>query len=270
MSEYTSLERRVARLLSASPAIKALLKKIYATVMRLSAYKKDPVVSDFKITPMYSLKESFFGYYDKNPCNGKGMVLFHSSDFDTSRSPEYAPYIDINMMDELSGEVVWSSQSKAFNWQQGSKLQWLTDEKFIYSDFDELDARYVSKVVNIKDHSVTQYKFPVQDAYKDQYFLSLNYQRLRTLRPDYGYFCLDEMRKSELNQLEGDGIWKVDLASDREILLISLADVCSFEAKSVFQKANHKVNHFQINPSGQCFVFLHRYIVSGKRYDRLF
>ena len=270
MSEYTSLERRVARLLSVSPAIKALLKKIYVAVMRLSAYKKNPVVSDFKITPLYSLKESFFGYYDKNPCNEKGMVLFHSSDFDTSRPPEYAPYIDINMMDELSGEVVWSSQSKAFNWQQGSRLQWLNDETFIYSDFDELDARYVSKVVNIKDHSVTQYRFPVQDAYKDQYFLSLNYQRIRTLRPDYGYFCLDEMTKFELNKLEGDGIWKVELATHRESLLISLVDVCSFEAKSVFQKANHKVNHFQINPSGQCFVFLHRYIISGKRYDRLF
>ena len=270
MSEYTSLERRLARLLSSNPTIKMLLKKTYITIMRLSAFKKKPVVSDFKITPIYSLKESFFGYYDKNPSNEKGMILFHSSDFDTSRPPKYASYININVLDELSGEVIWSAQSKAFNWQQGSRLQWLTDHKFIYSDFDEYKKDYVSKVVDIEDNSVTQYQYPVQDAYKDQYFLSLNYQRLRTLRPDYGYFCLDKMTKFELENIEEDGIWKVDLDNNEKSLLISLLELCSFELKNEFQEGTHKVNHIQINPSGQSFVFLHRFIVSGKRYDRLF
>jgi hypothetical protein len=269
MSEYTRFERRLARLLSSNPFIKAMLKKAYVVVMRLSAFGKSRISSDFKITPIFSLKESFFGYYDTNPSNTKGLVLFHSSDYDTSKPPEYASHININLLDELSGNIIWSSKSRAFNWQQGSRLQWINESKFIFSDFDERESKYISRVVNIKDYSETIYNYPVQDAYNDQYFLSLNYQRLRTLRPDYGYFCLDKMKKYELDKLDHDGIWKVDIASHNESLLISLKDICAFKTKSEFEEADHKVNHFQIDPSGRSFVFLHRYFFNGRRYDRL-
>ena len=65
MSEYTRFERRLARLLSSNPFIKAMLKKVYVVVMRLSAFGKSRISSDFKITPIFSLKESFFGYSEE-------------------------------------------------------------------------------------------------------------------------------------------------------------------------------------------------------------
>lgn len=268
MNEYTSIERKLARLMSSSPKLKALIKKTYITLMRLSAFNKKSLTSSSRIIPIYSLKESFFGYYDKCPSNGKGLVLFHSSDFDTSKPPQEADHIDVNLMNEDTGKIIWASQSKAFNWQQGSRLQWLTDKSFIYADFDQISKKYISKVVDTNDFSITKYNFAVQDGFQTKYFLSLNYRRLRTLRPDYGYFCLSKMSKAELEELSMDGIWKVNLETHSENLLVSLDVICAFEEKKEFKEAVHKVNHIQINPSGNCFVFLHRYFINGKRFDR--
>ena len=269
MSEYTGFERRLARILSSNPTAKAFLKKVYTVAMRLTALSKKPLVSDFKITSIYPKKESFFGYYDKSPSNGQGLLLFHSSDFDTSKSPELAPYIEVNVQNEHTREIIWSSRSRAFNWQQGCRLQWLTAKKFIYNDFDEDHQRYIAKVISVDDFSIDALSLPVQDSYKDHYFLSLNYRRIKTLRPDYGYFCLKNMSTVELKNISHDGIWRVDLLSRQEKLLISLADICCFQSKPEFEASTHKVNHFQISPCGETFVFLHRYIFNNKRFDRL-
>jgi hypothetical protein len=238
--------------------------------MRLISLNTKKFITTYKLSLFNTSGESFFGYYDKNPSNGEGLIIFHTSQFDTSKPIEEAEYIEINLVNEETNNVIWSSKTKAFNWQQGSRLQWATNKKFIYNDFDETKNIYISKLVSIKDFKVSKYDMPVQDIYCDDYFLSLNYERLASLKSDYGYYSKPQPSRNELIDFSIDGIWRVEISSHEKTLLLSFSDILDFQNKPEFLKSEHEVNHIQISPTGDRFIFLHRYFLNGKRYDRLF
>ena len=111
--------------------------------------------------------------------------------------------------------------------------------------------------------------YPVQDSYKLDYFLSLNYRRLSKIQPDYGYINLPPLSDHEMSNMEEDGIWKVFFNGSANIL-IKLSKVINFEYKSIFKKSLHCLNHVMISPDGDKFIFIHRYYFKKVRYDRLF
>ena len=89
------------------------------------------------------------------------------------------------------------------------------------------------------------------------------------MRPDYGYYNLPVLTYKELNDIENDGLWKVDINTGRSKLIVTLQDACSLEPSPVFQKAKHKFNHVMISPDGRNMIFLHRYFIGKRRFDRL-
>jgi Tol biopolymer transport system component len=90
------------------------------------------------------------------------------------------------------------------------------------------------------------------------------------LRPDYGYRNKVVLTTEELNNINDDGIWKVDFETGSQELLISIDDVYKAFPNKKMQQAIHKFNHVMISPNGQLFIFMHRYIFKGQRFDRLF
>lgn len=269
MSNYSNLERKIARVLGSNPKLKAILKDIYTRVMRITAFKNERHVGSHQLKSFGLSGESFFGYYDKNPSNGNGLIIFHTSEFDTSKSIKAANYIEVNLMNEETNQIIWSGKTKAFNWQQGSRLQWATNEKFIFNDFNETKNIYISKLVSIKDFEVCEFDMPVQDIFSDNYFLSLNYDYLASLNSDYGYYCKPQRHEYELVNFSDDGIWKIEVYSKEKTLLFSFTDILNLKNKPEFIESKHEINHIQISPSGNKFVFLHRYFINGQRNDRL-
>ena len=141
----------------------------------------------------------------------------------------------------------------------------------LFRSFDSQKQNYVSHVLSIGQVAIVKsFEYPVQDSFKLDYFLSLNYQRLMTLRPDYGYRNLPNLNATELNNLEHDGLWKVDYATGNAKLLISLATAYQYQPKPDFAHGLHKLNHVMISPDGKQFIFMHRCLVNGRRFDRLF
>ena len=269
MSEFSKFERRLALMLDKYPFIKKSIKTCYAYLMRIIQIKGERAQLKYSIDAVYSQEESFFGYYDKFPSNGKGLVLFHSSSFDTSKQADKVPYISIVLQDEASNVILWRHKTKAFNWQQGSRLQWITEDKFMFNVFDEHTKEYRAKVISIIDYTFIDYEFPVQDSFAEKYYLSLNYKRLATLKPEYGYHCDQALSYDLLPDYESDGIWKVDFWNGKGSLILSLSEICQFCPEEHFHNATHLVNHIQISSTGESFVFLHRYTFKGKQTDRL-
>lgn len=63
------------------------------------------------------------------------------------------------------------------------------------------------------------------------------------------------------------GIWKIDLQSGAAKLIITLAQVAAipWEAESGYgPKANHWFNHLLFSPTGERFIFLHRWRAEGE------
>ena len=272
-SSYNFIEKKIARMLSGSPYIKQKIKKIYSNIqfyINKKNYNKN------SISPISIINsegaETFFGYYDKTPDNGHGLVLVYSTKQSTKLKPKEVQEIllDVYSLDAEEYVLPEKIKVKAFNWQQGSRAHWLDSEHFIFNDYCSKTDEYHAYIYSISAlRIVKELSHAVQDSFKSDYILSISYKTLAELRPDYGYFRHSLDKHSNLNGI--DGIWKLDLESNIPELLVSIKDVCCIDFLGDYKDYKHKFNHIMISPDGTQFIFMHRYFnANGKRIDRLF
>lgn len=202
--------------------------------------------------------ETFFGYYDKSPeINNK--ILFHQKIDDG---------LEVKVFDIDNNKISDIAKVGTFNWQMGARAIWIDDDIISYNDFD--GVKYICRWYSLSKNSIIRtFSYPLLDSFKKDYFLGVNFQRLRSYAKEYAYYCLPELNEKEFNDYVSDGIWKVDVGSGNCSLLISINDVLNCKRSSSFDNSYHFLNHVMISPSGKSFIFIHRYYYNGDRYDRL-
>lgn len=270
MANFNHTERRAANILSSYPKLKSVIKKGYQYINYLLYRRPYNVKSSKDISRIESSdrEKTFFGYYDKSPLSTDGCnIAFHASRRNTKKKPSASDSIFIDVYDLEKKTVKKIGETSSYNWQQGARLQWLSESKLIYNFFDET---YKARIVNIKSDKHKIIDYPVYDCYKEEYSLTLNFQRLDALSPDYGYRNLARMDDEELKDEQNDGIFYIDLNTGKRKLIISLSQLKQITPDSEMEKALQSVNHIMISPDGQKFMFIHRYFVGLRRYDRLF
>lgn len=275
MSTFSNKERIIARLLSATPRLKKVVKYAYTVVCALAYRKKynlkieSPLVQRLDLPFSQTGKESFGGYYDHATARGK-KVLSHLSAFPTHKSAPHGATADIGVCDLSTGKVTTLANTKAFNWQQGSRAMWINDEEIIYNDYNADTNDYNATVVSTASgKAVKHFDHPVQDTYKDIYFLSVNCKRISSLHKEYGYSAHQTMDAAAIDQLDNDGIWKTDIRTGTSNLIVTLQDITSIEPLDNFKNSRHMANHVMISPDGERFIFIHRYFEGKRRHDRL-
>lgn len=271
MSEFNKYERSIALILGRFPRLKQGLKSIYSRFTYLFNKKK---YKFYSVNPLSEITNddmsSFFGYYDKYPDNKLGQILACTTFSSTKDKPSIDMSVNISLFDK-NNSILFSKPIKAFNWQQGCRAIWLNDELFVHNDYEQNKNRYISVVVSGCDNKIIKtFDYPVQDAFGTDYLLSVNYRRLMTLRPDYGYRNQELLSEEQLSNLQDDGIWKIDYKTGDSKLIVSLEDTVNYQFNQDMAGAFHKFNHVMISPSGDKFIFMHRYLVAGRRVDRLF
>ncbi|HHX8576195.1 hypothetical protein R7D66_05025 [Vibrio sp. Vb2354] len=270
MSAYSKRERAIASLLARFPTLKSYLKRIYTNVF-YALYKPD---FDYKIKQTFVLREvdsssgdTFFGYYDKSPESSDGRyILFQRASGGTVRSPKFTADVEVVVVDRESKQEVISLKSRAFNWQQGTKLQWLSNECFIFNDYE--NGEYVSRIVDLEVGKVVDtLPLPIYDTFvgESEYALTTSFERLSIFAPDYGYFAkvLDNNLKYSC-----DGVYWISLKTGDYKQIVSLEQLSAFEFNNSLGVV-HTVNHIMISPSGKQFIFIHRWYIDGQRFDRL-
>ncbi|MFV4844883.1 hypothetical protein ACNJKD_00110 [Edwardsiella tarda] len=267
---FSLLERSFSRFLSNFPHAKKIIKKCYVAVNYFLHRKSYEFKSDYTIKSIdIDEMETFFGYYDKCPDNGSGDVIVYASPMSTRQVPDPLIPIKLYVYNIYSDSKKFISDISSYNWQQGSRAHWLSDDLLIYNCFSDEKSDYVSRVYSLKEERViSEYAFAVQDSYQSEYFLSINYTRLMALRPDYGYRNKDKISTTELSNLSNDGIWSVDVKSGLGKLILTINDIVNFKFEN-HKDYQHKINHVMISPDGEKFIFIHRYYINNKRVDRL-
>lgn len=266
---YSTKERLIANLLTSFPKLKQMIKYTYQRFNLIRFKKPYSFKTKLRIIKLShnTSDSSFFGYYDRSPMSKDGKhIIFHSTAFDTRQKPKKCNEIDIVLYDVQSGQAKTISTTKAFNWQQGAKLQWINNDAFIFNDFDAKNNKYISKIYSISKNEFTHIDIAIYDVF-DHYGLSLNYERLTQLRPDYGYFAKSDL-PSHFNHSK-EGISKVDLKNNSSTLLISIENIIHSHFQKSMIDADHLVNHIMISPNGEHFIFLHRWFCNGVRNDAL-
>lgn len=276
MSNYTLKEKMIAKTLSRFPFLKSKIKILYSLINYFLYKKKYKIllnydkVQEFNKVVNRTDDESFFGYYDKYPMNKSGWVISNVTKYPTSSCVKKNSNISIILTNIFTKEEIFVGDSNSYNWQQGCRAQWLSNDLIIYNVFDNIRKKFISKVFSLNDMKIAkEYNLPVQDSFNNQFFLSLNYQRLYSLTNDYGYNNLPKLTSKELNDNYNDGIYYVDCKTGENRLLFSLKDVINCKYNSFFDQCAHSINHIMINPKGNSFIFIHRYYFKNKRFDRL-
>lgn len=200
-------------------------------------------------------KVHFFGYYDK-PCFSYDKSISHRLNKDNK---------DFNQVVDILIDNEKVSESKAWNFQQGSMTTWIDENHIIHNDFD--GSKFISKIVDINTKEYREIDFPIYSVSKDKQFaLSLNFSRLAKLRKDYGYFNLPY---DNLPSNKDDGIYCVDIINNKNYLWLTLEEIINFKTKENMIGAVHKVNHIDISPNNEKAIFLHRWFVGKTKYTRL-
>ncbi|MDX1981233.1 MAG: hypothetical protein SFV51_13260 [Bryobacteraceae bacterium] len=206
-------------------------------------------------------KFHWFGYYDKLEFDPSGRyVLGMEVDFE-HRSPRAEDTIRVGMVDLADGDRwIELGQTRAWNWQQGCMLQWLPGSKSEVMWNDRGEGDFVCHIMDVHTRKRRTLASPIYALSPDaKWGISTDFRRLNDCRPGYGYAGIPDPNAGKL-VAEDVGIWKVDLASGRKTMVVSLAEAARIPYPGGFSNgAKHWFNHLLVSPDGQRFIFLHRW-----------
>ena len=218
-------------------------------------------------------RHHFFGYYDKFPWNKNGRYLLGLETTFIDRPPTPNDCATIGLID-LADNNRWTplAETLAWNWQQGTMLQWLPTEpdRLIIYNYRDGD-RFVSVICDIHTGESRMLPLPIYAVSRDgKSAVTLNFARLAQTRPGYGYVGLLDAYEDEIHP-DSDGIYWMDLSTGEHKLIISLAQIVSIRHAPNMDNAKHWFNHILFNPDDTRFLFLHRWRrPDGGRWTRMF
>lgn len=160
-------------------------------------------------------------------------------------------------------------ETRAVNYQQGARTQWLNNDNIIFNDYDSAHDRYIAKNYNVMEQTVTKtFSMPVYDCFKNEFALTLNFARLACFAKDYGY--LSHNRAGDPSCLaddSNDGIWRINLETGKYELIVTFDQLMSPKTSNQIEQT---VNHIMLSPAGERFIFIYRCYVNGVRNDTLY
>jgi len=201
----------------------------------------------------------FFGYYEKTPWSESGnLVLTHQAAFN-DRPPTADDRVKIGYIDTSKPAVFNElAESKAWNWQQGCMLQWdpkFPNERIYYND--RRNSVFTAVRHSIKDGEDAVFDRPVYAISPNgDVAFSLNFSRLQTWRPGYGYPGVPDP-VATIGHPDDDGIFTIDLNTGRSELIVSLDQLANTDALPGMRDTTHWINHIQVSPNGSRIAFFH-------------
>jgi hypothetical protein len=213
-------------------------------------------------------KFHWFGYYDKLQFDPSCRYVLGMEVGFEGRSPTPEDSVSIGIVDLQDGDR-WRplGRSGAWCWQQGCMLQWLRGSKsrIIWNDRSETDARFVSHILDVKTGRKRTLLSPIYALSPDgRTAVAPDFRRIQDMRPGYGYAGLPDPYAQDLAPKDS-GIFRIDLESGKQNLIISIADIARFgQIPGNPKEPKHYFNHLLFNTDGSRFIFLHRWRAKGQ------
>jgi hypothetical protein len=236
----------------------AALLPTYPILAASSSIKDEaPTVRCLTLGPKFHWR----GYYDKllfDPTNR--FVLANQVDFE-HRSPRAEDVLRVGMIDLEDGDRwIELGTSRAWNWQQGCMLQWMpgSQSEVIWNDRE--GGQFVCHILEVTSGRKRTLPCPFYCLSPDgRWGFAPDFRRLNDTRPGYGYPGFADPNAAVLAP-DNAGLWKIDMRTGREELLISLADAARIPYPGGFSTgAKHWFNHLLCNTDGSRLLFLHRW-----------
>ena len=213
----------------------------------------------------------FFGFHDLcpwDPSNQRLAVL--RVDPALRRVPDGGDVAELCLWEPASGDVVPIAETRAWNWQQGARAQWVpgAGRRLAYNVLES--GRLAAVVHDLDNGGSNTLSFTISAIAPDgRTSLSPHFARLARYWPAYG--CPGSTAPGiDTPAPDDDGLWRVDIESGRAELVVSVAQAAAVGGGATATGAFHFVTHPSFSPSGRRMCFLHRYFTADRAlYSRL-
>lgn len=203
-------------------------------------------------------KHHFFGYYEKSPWNAsQTLLLAHESGFN-DRPPGPDDRVGVGVVHLADNHFELLGESLSWNWQQGAMLAWhpaYPDRLLVHND--RRDGKLVGVVRDISGKEQRVYERAIYAMSPDgKTAWSLNFARLATHRPGYGYAGVTDPWV-ETPHPNDDGVYVLYLDSGKSCLIVTLDELARRDPIPAMAGQFHWVNHIQASPRGTRIAFFH-------------
>jgi len=209
----------------------------------------------------------FFGYYNKSTWDRSGRYLLSNRVAMMTADLTGKEVAEVGFFDVQDGDRFISiGETTTWNWQMGCQLQWLetkdtteiiynvrsASSEGIYPDF----RCRIYDLATGRDRTIPMPVYVV--APSAEYALSVDYSRFLVTHKTIGYFASHKEPVLD-NASADDGIYRLELASGKARLIVSLLQLREFQPVASMDKAIHWVTHLEIAPDSSRFLFIHRW-----------
>jgi len=214
----------------------------------------------------------FFGYHDKSPFNYTSSKILACVTLNNKITNESeCTKLDIGFYDMTSEDPIFNhiTETNIWSWQQGCMLQWVNKNK----DTDEIiynkliDGEYKAEIYNLKDANTSKVLcasiYSIDNEGKKA--TSVNFSRIHSFRPGYGYKILPFEFLNDLEYLEKDGLFYIDIETNQKSLLVSFLELRSFFGLSLVNHIDEYINHSTFSPDGLTIAFFYVTNIDGIR-----
>lgn len=254
------IEKLVYNSIKNNPKVKSYIRDIYQLVMYCLPSKK--IQTEFEI---FTHPGYFFGFHDKVPFSADNRFLL-AHKLDRKYTLSNNSNISIGYFYDLKyNEFNELAKTNAWNYQQGSMLQWVgRSNNIIFNKYDENTQTHIALIIDVKGNVIKRLPRAIGAIDpKGEYALSYSFERLRKGMPGYGY--ANGYDEDDLNLIPNKGLELVDLQKGEARLLFKIQDLIDIDYDKTMENSFHFFTHCLFSPSGERFLFFHRWLNGSKR-----
>lgn len=208
------------------------------------------ITGNKKVNTQYSYTEfshpgchTYFGYYDVSPYQGEKVIYI-----EREKNSNVCKVVMNNIHNTCKQYI---AESRAWNWQQGTRLRWFPNTEDVISFNDYIDNKYVNRIINLKTKEEKRLDWPLYDIDSiGKYGITLDFERLGVMRPGYGYTC----KPYKAGDLWNDGILIIDIEKNQLVKTITYKEL-SDNIKKADDISKYYLNHLSFSPDGTKFLF---------------
>lgn len=209
----------------------------------------------------------FFGYYDRNPWDPDYRLHLALRVGQCERLPQVGETAEVGVLEVATYSFHRLATTRAWCHQQGAMTLWLPHRPghFLFNDFDLAERRLVARVYSLRAGLVGAYSRPIYSLSPDgRWGASLAFARI----PRRGYSYADATLDLSPPDLDGDGLFLVDMHSGTERLLASYRQLFALHPALYTVEGKHSwLNHIIFNCDSSKLLFLLRHCAEPTKPD---
>jgi len=210
----------------------------------------------------------FFGYYGKRQFGPDDRLLLALECELCGRLQQPGDRAVLGLVD-AAADHVWTplAEVAAWNWQMGCQAEWLPGKQPRLVHNNLVGDKFVGMVRDLSTGGTRTLPLPVCTLAPDGgSALTLNFARLWQVRPETGYCGVADPWAGQAAP-DGDGIFRLDLATGEAKLLVSHAHLAEYrQGENPVPDGQWYFTHPLFNADGSRFMFWYRSFPSWRSY----